>query len=134
MNDDQPGREALDYKALDRFKLANPKDLTIGSEGRFAVMYPDCEFSVYHGPYHDQGICTLLIWHWDKDDQVTVPKVFSSLMKAQRLCSRLNDDKARLHSPTSSLCSVIRTKGDRSLCEFYDRPNRHVWVNSNEIR
>jgi hypothetical protein len=94
--------------------------------------YPDCDFVIYHGEWHDQGVTTLLIWGWRTDDERTI-RMFNSLDEGQRFASRLNADKAKLHLPTSAPCHVMRTSFDRSFCDFYSRANPFTWVMTSEL-
>ncbi len=97
------------------------------------IRYPDCEFVVYRGEYHDLGVTTLLLWRYLTEDQRTVGIVFESLAKAQRFAERLNADKAKMHLPTGAPCRVLRTEGDRSYCDFYGRAYPFTWVMNKEL-
>jgi hypothetical protein len=94
--------------------------------------YPDCQFVIYHGQYHDRGVCTLLLWGFQTKDERTI-KMFDSLDEGQRFASRLNADRAKLHNRTNAPCHVLRTEGNKSFCDFYGRANPFCWVDNSEL-
>lgn len=119
---------------MEEFNLTDPSSVFVTEDARFAVLYPDGNWSAFEGMWHGEYVSHLM-YRWGTPMQQTVRQC-NDMHEAQEWAMILNalGDRAKLHTPTSSPCRVIRVEGDRSFCDFFGKTDPFTWVNNNELR